>query len=115
PVYYDPEPLACYRSHPHSTYARALKSGEQIAEERESIRMALAYVPWKDANRLNRAAHRMTAIRAIRMARREAVLGDRDSSIRLLRDALRCSRAPGVVARVLKTLPQVLWYGSLLD
>jgi glycosyltransferase involved in cell wall biosynthesis len=109
PVYYDPEPLACYRSHPRSAYARALKSGEQLSEERRSIRMALDYLAPTDVNRLRRAAFRMTAIRAIRMARREAGLGDRGSSIRLLRDALRCSMAPGVVARVLKTLPQVLW------
>ncbi len=108
PVYYDPEPLGCFRLHPRSAYARSLRSGASVAEERQSIRMALAYVAPQEADRLLREASRMAAIRAIRMARRESGLGHRQTALRLLWEALRCSLAPGVLARVLRTVPRAI-------
>jgi hypothetical protein len=108
PIFYDPEPLACFRLHPRSAYARALESGATVAEERQSIWMAKAYVEPAEAGRLYRAASRMAAIRAIRMAKRESGLGHRSTALRLLGEALRCSLAPGVLARVLHIFPRAL-------
>ena len=112
PVYYDPEPLACYRLHPRSAYARAVQTGESVAEERQSIRMALAYVHPTEADRLRREASRMAAIRAIRMARRQSGLGNRRTARRLLREALRCSLAPSVLARALSLVPRAMWLNA---
>ncbi len=108
PVYYDPEPLACFRLHARSAYAHALQTGESVADERRSIAMALDYVAPEDAGRVRRQASRMAAIRAVRMARRELGLGHRSTALRLLREALRCSVAPGVLARVLSAFPKAV-------
>jgi hypothetical protein len=101
PVYYDPEPLACFRIHSRSVYANAMRAGETVAEERRSIRLSCALdVPAENAAGLRRRAMRAAAIRAVRSARRQWRAGEHEIAWRLLLEALKCSTAPSVLARV---------------
>jgi hypothetical protein len=106
-VHYDPEPLACFRLHRVSVYASALKTGATVADERRAIEISCGYVPPEQTAWLRREALRMAAIRAIRSARRMAAQGRRDIAFLLLGEALRCSLAPEVLARVLYAVPRL--------
>jgi len=108
PIFYDPEPLACFRLHPVSAYASSVRTGESVADERRAIRIADAYVPSDCAARLRRAASKGAAIRAVRTARQQWRLGYHAAALRVVREALRCSIAPGVLARLLVSLPIAL-------
>lgn len=101
PIFYDPEPLACYRLHPISAYASAVRTGDSVADERRSIEIANAYLPPAEAPRVRREALKAAAVRAIRTARQQWRLGYRTAALRVVREALRCSAAPGVLARLL--------------
>jgi glycosyltransferase involved in cell wall biosynthesis len=105
PIFYDPEPLACFRLHLRSAYASGVRTGESVADERRAIKIATAYVPTEQAGRVARAAYKAAAIRAIRTARRQWRLGYRAAAWRVVREALRCSVAPKVLARLLVSIP----------
>jgi Glycosyl transferase family 2 len=107
-VYYDPEPLSCFRLHARSAYASAVSSGIAIADERKSIEISNAYVPREVAPRLSHEAMKAAAVRAIRLARTRWREGNRPAAFRLAREALRCSTSPEVLARLLWTVPACL-------
>lgn len=100
PVAYDPEPLAYYRMHSRSDTHRVVRSGENVADERRAIGLSCAYVAPERAARLRRDALRIAAIRASRRVRRLWRSGDHGAALRQFREALRCSMAPAVVARL---------------
>jgi hypothetical protein len=108
PIFYDPEPLACFRLHETSAHGKAVRAGRTTASELRSIRMARAYAPPADAARIEREAFKMAAIRALRNARSEWRLGYRKAALRLLVHAARCSMHPAVIARMGWTLLQML-------
>ena len=112
PIFYDPEPLACFRLHTASAYAHAVRAGESVADERRSVRIACGYVPPADAPRIRREAMKITAIRALRNARREWRLGNRATALRLLVEALRCSVQPAVLARLVLVLSSMVAHTS---
>ena len=108
PIFYDPEPLACFRLHPVSAYASSVRTGESVADERRAIGIAHTYVPSARAAQLRRAALKAAGIRAVRTARQQWRLGYRAAALRVIREGLRCSAAPGVLARLLVSLPVAL-------
>jgi len=103
PIFYDPEPLACFRLHSQSAYASAVRSGASVADERKSIDLSSAYLAPEIAPQVWRDARKAAAVRAIRMARQQWRLGDHAAARNQLKEALRCSRAPEVWARLLWT------------
>ena len=111
PIFYDPEPLACFRLHSRSAYANAVRSGASVADERKSIDLSSAYLSSEIAPRVWRQARKAAAVRAMRTARQQAALGDYAAARNQIKEGLRCSRAPEVWARVLRTMPTML--GSL--
>ncbi len=100
PVYYDPTPLACFRLHPASAYAAGVRTGASVADERKSIEMSKTYLPADWAGRIRDQAMREAALRAVRTARQQWRSGDRRAARNLSIEALRCSLAPGVLARL---------------
>ena len=108
PIFYEPEPLACFRVHETSAHGKAVRAGRTTASERRSIRMARAYAPPAEAARIEREAFKMAAIRALRNARNEWRLGYRKPALRLLVHAVRCSVHPAVLARLAWTVLQML-------
>lgn len=115
PIFYDPEPLACYRMHPVSAYASWVKTGASVADERRSIQFACEYLPPRDAARMRRQALKAAAVRASRTARQQWRLGYRAAALRVSQEALRCSAAPDVVARLLLNLPLAMRRGTATE
>jgi glycosyltransferase involved in cell wall biosynthesis len=104
-LFYDPEPLACFRVHDASAWARSLRDGRGVAEKRRLIGITATYLPPAEADRLCRLALRRSAVQAIRDARHLWRGGDAAAARRMLRDALRCSRNPEILLRLLHALP----------
>lgn len=105
PIFYDPEPLACFRLHPVSAYASSVRTGQSVADERRAIAIADTYVPAAHAARIRRAASKAAAIRAVRTALKQWRLGHHAAAVRVMHEALRCSLAPEVLARILLGIP----------
>lgn len=101
PAFYDPQPLACFRIHRASAFGRATRSGESVRDERRAIRLGDSYLPAGLAPRIRAEAMTAAGIRAIRLARHLAQAGDWPAARAQIREGLRCSCAPGVLARFL--------------
>ena len=99
-IFYDPQPLVCYRLHSAADTSRLIRTGENVAEERQSIDISCADIPREQVRRLRRAAMEAAAIRAVRRARRLWNDGDHATAWRQLRAATRCSLAPPVLIRM---------------
>ncbi len=100
PIFYDPEPLACYRLHEAADTGRAMRTGQNVADERRSIDLSCADVAPGEVLALRRAARRAAGVRA---ARRALLLwrdGQRRTAWTQFREAARCSLAPAVTARL---------------
>src|SRR5882757_591167 len=57
-LYYDPEPMACYRVHMGADSSRLVATGANVIEERRSIDYSCAALPQQYAQRVRRAARR---------------------------------------------------------
>ncbi|HKU97895.1 MAG TPA: glycosyltransferase [Vineibacter sp.] len=98
-IFYEPEPLACYRLHAAADSSRLMRTGENVADERRSIDISCASLPPDQGRRIRYAARKAAAVRALRRAQRLWRNGDRATAWRQLTEALRCSRALPVLAR----------------
>ena len=99
PIYYDPEPMACYRLHAAADSSRLMRTGENVADERRSIEVSCADIPADYASRMRRAARKAAGVRAARRARGLWKKGERVAAWHQLIEAMRCSLAPAVLAR----------------
>jgi glycosyltransferase involved in cell wall biosynthesis len=107
-LFYEPEPLACYRLHGGAQSSHVVRTGENVADERRCIRISLGYVPREQARHLHREALKAAAVRASRRMRHSWRNDDYGTALRQLREALRCSLAPVVLARLLCLLALVI-------
>jgi len=103
-IVYDPDPSACYRLHDGMESGRLIMTGANVAEERRSIEYTCALLPPAQAASVRLAANKVVGIKAARRARHLWRNGLRYAAWRQLAEALRCSRAPGVLARSLFAL-----------
>lgn len=101
PIFYDPAPLACFRLHARSAYANSVRTGASVADERHAIEIAAGYLPPIERRRVRREAYKAAGIRASRTAYLQWRLGYRAAGLRMLGEALRCSRAPEILVRIL--------------
>jgi hypothetical protein len=101
PIFFDPEPLACFRLHAGADTSQLVASGENVADERRSIDISCACdVPATRRSQIKRVARRAAGVRAARLARRLWKAGHAAASLRQAIEAVRCSRSPAVLARV---------------
>lgn len=100
PIFYEPEPLACYRLHAAADTGRAMRTGQNVADERRSIDLSCADVPAADVRQVRRAARRAAGVRAARRARLLWLDGHHRTAWTQFREAARCSLAPPVAARL---------------
>jgi glycosyltransferase involved in cell wall biosynthesis len=100
PIFYDPEPLACYRVHAGQDTGRLVKTGENVVDERRSIQISCGDLSLERVGRLRRDAMKAAAVRAIRRARTLWANGNREIALRQIREATRCSLAPAVLVRL---------------
>jgi glycosyl transferase family 2 len=99
PIFYDPEPMACYRVHAAADSSRMIATGENVAEERRSIAYSCAELPPDYDPGIRRAALKAAGVRALRRARLLWAAGQRPSAWHQFLEGLRCSHAPAVLAR----------------
>jgi hypothetical protein len=99
-IYYEPEPLACFRVHSSSDGNRAMRTGENVVEERMSIELSCAGLPAGHRQRIRREALKMAGVHAARRAWQAWNRGERGMAWSQFREAHRCSLAPEVVARL---------------
>lgn len=100
PIYYDPQPLCCFRVHGDSLSSALTRTGQNVADERRSVETALSYLRPEDRPRMRRISSRAIAVRAIRNARSLWRARRYAAAICQLREGVRTSRAPAVLARL---------------
>jgi GT2 family glycosyltransferase len=108
PIYYDPEPLACYRLHAAADSSKLMRTGENVIEERRSIEISCADFPPEKVAVVRRAAMKAAGIRAARRARQLWKAGDRATAWRQFREAARCGLAFAVTARLIYFLLRIV-------
>ena len=98
-LYYDPEPMACYRVHMGADSSRLVATGANVIEERRSIDYSCAALPQQYAPRVRRAARRAAGVRALRRARQLWKNGHHAAAWHQFIEGMRCSLATAVLAR----------------
>jgi hypothetical protein len=98
-VYYDPEPMACFRLHLAADSSRLVATGENVIEERRSIEYSCADLPPESALFARRAARKAAAVRALRRACQLWKNGQHAAAWHQWIEGMRCSLAPAVLAR----------------
>jgi hypothetical protein len=101
PIFYEPEPLACYRIHAKSDMSRLVNTGENVVEQRRSILLSYAEMPRAAVGPYYGSAMKQAGIQAIAHARRLWTSGNHRAAWRQLKEGLRCSKRPAVMARAL--------------
>jgi glycosyltransferase involved in cell wall biosynthesis len=97
PVWYEPQPLANFRSHAGAESHHLKQSGQQIADVRKAIEIAQNYLPSRTTKSFSSRALENQAGRALRMANQQLQRGDRSAAIANLSEALQCSQAPAIL------------------
>jgi hypothetical protein len=100
-VHYDPAPMACYRLHAAADSSRLIATGENVTDERRSIEYSCAQLSPEQAAVVRRQANKAAGVRAARRARQLWKKGMRAAAWHQVAAAVRCSRAPAVLARSL--------------
>jgi len=104
PVWYEPQPLAFFRRSSGSESARAIASGEQIADTRAAIEIARTYLPRDKADALCRRARENYALKAFELARQQIETGNLGAAMVNLAEGARCSRSEEVTHKLFSLL-----------
>jgi hypothetical protein len=107
-IWYEPQPLACYRLHSSSETSRLIQTGANIADTRKAIEISRAYLPRDKANYLSAQALEHYAQYALREAHKQLQLRNREAAQAQIQEALKCSQSPQIQAvanHLLKALP----------
>jgi len=98
PVWYEPEPLAIYRLRTASLSRGAVSTGQNVRDLACAIAINRALLPPGEADAISSFATVDTALTAIRRSHRMLRVGDTHAPLVQLREALRLSRSPRVLA-----------------
>ncbi len=110
PVWYEPQPLACFRVHASSESARLIQSGSgvNIADTRAAIEVSRSYLPSSVSNELTSKAKEHYAIYALHTARRMIATGHVIAALSQIREGLKCSCSLTVIASLFRFFPWVI-------
>jgi glycosyltransferase involved in cell wall biosynthesis len=103
-VYHVVDPLALYRIRSSSLSRGILRTGAIVESLRQVIALNHEVLPLETRDELTREALLATALTAVKRARRLLGQGDAGAARAQLREALRTSRSPVVLERVLELL-----------
>jgi glycosyltransferase involved in cell wall biosynthesis len=98
PIWHEPAALALYRVHGGTVSDRTLRSGENVRDIRRAIAINREVLPDERAGLITRDALRTAASTALRRGRRRLGAGVTQAPRSQLREALRTSRSPRVLA-----------------
>ncbi len=105
PVWYEPQLLACYRTHSSSHTSSLIRSGANIANSRLAIEMSQLYLPNTMADELTIKAREHHALYAFETACWHLGNFDIVTAIAQLREALKCSHSFRVIRQMILFLP----------
>lgn len=106
PVWYEPEPLACYRLHAFSESSRLQKTGQDIADTRRAIQISASYLPPEQSTQLTSEAMEHYALSALSMAEQMLSNNDSDAAFAQIQEGLKCSQSDAVTSRLIAMLLQ---------
>jgi len=106
PVWYEPEPLACYRLHDRSESSRLHRSGQNIADVRRAIQISAAYLPPEKAVDLVNQALENYALMALSTAEQMLVANDTEAAVAQIREGLKCSQSSSIQTRLMAMLAE---------
>ena len=104
PVWYEPQPLVCYRWHSASAVNHTIKSGVNIAESRQSIEMFHSCLPDAIADELSEQSKEHHAIFALHLAKQLLSEGNMAAVIAQIREGLKCSHSSTVLSSLASLL-----------
>ncbi|MBX9256742.1 glycosyltransferase [Desmonostoc muscorum CCALA 125] len=104
PIWYEPQILACFRLHSASESSRLNLTGTNIADTRKAIEISQFYLPNKTAADLSAKAREYYAFDALSRARQMLDNQDTGAAIALIREGLKCSNSPQVMASLASLL-----------
>lgn len=100
PVWYEPQALACYRTHSASHSSNLVRSASNIANTRRAIEISETYLPESVRQPLTTQAREFYALYAFESACWQLVRRDPPAAIAQLREALNCCHSPRVLAQM---------------
>ncbi len=89
PVWYEPKILASTRVHSSSESSLAIRSGENVIDERQAIEIMYQYLPPSKADKLYRTVSENCSLWTIMCASRALAQGDATTALAQIREALR--------------------------
>jgi tetratricopeptide (TPR) repeat protein len=102
-VWYEPQPLAYFRTHTEAESHQLMKSGQQIADSRKAIEIAQTYLPKMTSDSLSDRARERYALWALQLAKQQLKQGMSQAAIANIGEALQCSQS-SVVQQALTQL-----------
>lgn len=90
PVWYEPQPLACYRVHQSSETSSLVRTGADISDIRKCIELSRVYLPDSLADRVSKTACEKYALSAVRNARLMLMHRNPKAALAQILGALRC-------------------------
>lgn len=107
-VWYEPELLACYRSHSSSETSRLIKSGANIADTLKAIEISQSYLPTTISTELSNQARENCAFKALNIARHLLSKGDVDAAIAQIREGIKSSQSSNTILSVLELVQEIV-------
>ena len=100
PVWYEPEPLACYRTHASCHTSGLVRSGANIANTRRAIEISQSYLPASICELITAEAKEFYALYAFESACWYFVRRDFQTASAQLREGLKCSHSLKTLANM---------------
>lgn len=108
PVWYEPEPLACYRTHTSSHTSSLVRSGGNIANTRQAIAISESYLPESVRDMVTAQAKEFYALYAFESACWHLVKRDPQAAMAQFTEALKCSRSPQTLVKMANFLTTIV-------
>ena len=110
-IWYEPQPLACYRLHSASETSQLVKLGKNIADSRESIEISKSYLPKSIAQKVSIKARKFYANYALDSAQYMLFTGHKSAAINQIGEAFKCSYSLRILMRTIIVFQwYVVWY-----
>ncbi len=107
PVWYEPQPLACYRTHAASDTSRLMRTGANVANIRRAIEISESYLPQEITHKISDRVRDNYAFAAINIARQMLALGDMDAAIAQVWESLLCSNSSAVIQSLVSLIASI--------
>ncbi|WP_062291799.1 glycosyltransferase [Nostoc piscinale] len=98
PIWFEPQPLACYREHSSSDTSRLTRSGANLIDICKSIDIAESYLPEQISVQLSNQSREYYAGQALNTAHRMLNKGDMYGAINQIQEALKCCKSPQIIS-----------------